>query len=118
MADQVNAGGVALTAVVIAMVWLGLSVAGAAGIVLFGRLKIMWGTGHGWKDAGVLMRNRQRRGLHARIDRDRPITRAPRIPATMMQPVSFADDDPEPIGYSPTQTMATIKITAVDGDGS
>jgi hypothetical protein len=105
-AGQVSTGGIVVTAVIIAMVWIMLTIAGAAGYVLFQRLRIMWGTGHGWTDAGVLMRQRNKRALHARIERDRPITRAPwRGPA---------EGD---TGYSPTQTMATIKMSAVDGDG-
>lgn len=116
VAGQVNAGGVVLSATVIALVWLGLTVAGAGGLVLFQRLKIMWGTGHDWKDAGVLMRNRNRRALHARIERDRPITRAPRMPVAI--PPAVAPPVGMELGHAATQTMATIKMSAVDGDGS
>jgi hypothetical protein len=118
-AGQVSTSGVAVTALVIAGVWLMLTVAGAAGAVLFQRLRIMWGTGHGWTDAGVLMRNRNRRALHARIERDRPILRAPQVPVLAPgETVRLPMVAPGQAGHAATQTMATIKMSAVDGDGA
>lgn len=72
MADQVtNLSALTWSALVIALVWVMLCIAGAAGVVTYRRMVIMYTCGYGWKDAGVLLRRRSKRALHAKLNAER-----------------------------------------------
>ena len=103
MAGQMTLGSLTWSVTVLAGLWIGLCVAGAAGLHLSARLRICLDCHYGWKDAGILLRKRRKRALHALIEADRQ-------PLPAQGPVR-----PVAIGYAPTVTM---EAAAVDSDGS